>query len=219
MAHLIAPSLLASDFTKLGEQMDMINQSEADWLHFDVMDGRFVPNISFGFPILKAAKATCSKPIDVHLMIQEPEKYIETFRAAGADVITVHEEACPHLHRTIAQIKESGAKAGVALNPHTPVSVLENVIEEVDLVCLMSVNPGFGGQKFIYNTIPKVQRLSDMITVKNANVLIEIDGGVGLQNAEALLKAGARVLVAGSAVFKADDPLDTIRRMKAIGQE
>ncbi len=219
MAHLIAPSLLASDFTKLGEQMDMINQSEADWLHFDVMDGRFVPNISFGFPILKAAKATCDKPIDVHLMIEEPEKYIETFRAAGADVITVHHEACPHLHRTIAQIKETGAKAGVALNPHTPVSVLENVIEEVDLVCLMSVNPGFGGQKFIYNTIPKVQRLSDMIIVKNANVLIEIDGGVGLQNAEALLKAGARVLVAGSAVFKADDPLDTIRRMKAIGKE
>ena len=219
MSHLIAPSLLASDFTKLKEQMDMINQSEADWLHFDVMDGRFVPNISFGFPILKAAKATCKKPIDVHLMIQEPEKYIEAFREAGADVITVHEEACPHLHRTIAQIKETGAKAGVALNPHTPVSVLENVIEEVDLVCLMSVNPGFGGQKFIYNTIPKVQRLSDMITVKNANVLIEIDGGVGLQNAEALLKAGARVLVAGSAVFKADDPLDTIRRMKAIGQE
>ena len=219
MPHLIAPSLLASDFTKLGEQMDMINQSEADWLHFDVMDGRFVPNISFGFPLLKAAKATCNKPIDVHLMIEEPEKYIETFREAGADVITVHYEACPHLHRTIAQIKETGAKAGVALNPHTPVSVLENVIETVDLVCLMSVNPGFGGQKFIYNTIPKVKRLSDMIIVKNANVLIEIDGGVGLQNAEALLKAGARVLVAGSAVFKADDPLDTIRRMKAIGQE
>ncbi len=219
MPHLIAPSLLASDFTKLGEQMDMINQSEADWLHFDVMDGRFVPNISFGFPLLKAAKATCNKPIDVHLMIEEPEKYIETFREAGADVITVHYEACPHLHRTIAQIKETGAKAGVALNPHTPVSVLENVIETVDLVCLMSVNPGFGGQKFIYNTIPKVKRLSDMIIVKNADVLIEIDGGVGLQNAEALLKAGARVLVAGSAVFKADDPLDTIRRMKAIGQE
>jgi len=218
MAHLIAPSLLASDFTKLGEQMDMINQSEADWLHFDVMDGRFVPNISFGFPILKAAKATCNKPIDVHLMIEKPEKYIETFRAAGADVITVHYEACPHLHRTIAQIKETGAKAGVALNPHTPVSVLENVIEEADLFCLMSVNPGFGGQKFIYNTIPKTRRLADMIIVKNAKAIIEIDGGVGLQNAEELLKAGARVLVAGSAVFKSKDPLDTIHRMKAIGQ-
>jgi len=160
----------------------------------------------------------CTKPIDVHLMIVEPEKYIETFRAAGADVITVHYEACPHLHRTIQQIKETGAKAGVALNPHTPVSVLENIIETVDLVCLMSVNPGFGGQKFIYNTIPKVKRLSDMIIVKNATAQIEIDGGVGLQNAEALLKAGARVLVAGSAIFKAADPINTIQRMKAIGQ-
>ena len=218
MAHLIAPSLLAADFTQLKEELEIVNKSEADWLHFDVMDGRFVPNISFGIPILKAAKKVCTKPIDVHLMIVEPEKYIENFREAGADVITVHYEACPHLHRTIQQIKETGAKAGVALNPHTPVSVLENIIETVDLVCLMSVNPGFGGQKFIYNTIPKVKRLSDMIVVKNATAQIEIDGGVGLQNAEALLKAGARVLVAGSAIFKAADPINTIQRMKAIGQ-
>jgi len=218
MAHLIAPSLLAADFTRLKEEIELVNKSEADWLHFDVMDGRFVPNISFGIPILKAAKKVCTKPLDVHLMIVEPEKYIEAFREAGADIITVHYEACPHLHRTIQQIKETGAKAGVALNPHTPVSVLENIIEIVDLVCLMSVNPGFGGQKFIYNTIPKVKRLSDLIIVKNATAQIEIDGGVGLQNAEALLKAGARVLVAGSAVFKAADPISTIQKMKAIGR-
>jgi len=219
MAHLIAPSLLAADFTRLKEEIELVNKSEADWLHFDVMDGRFVPNISFGIPILKAAKKVCTKPLDVHLMIVEPEKYIEAFREAGADIITVHYEACPHLHRTIQQIKETGAKAGVALNPHTPVSVLENIIEIVDLVCLMSVNPGFGGQKFIYNTIPKVKRLSDMIIVKNATAQIEIDGGVGLQNAEALLQAGARVLVAGSAVFKAADPMGTIERLKTIGKE
>lgn len=219
MNHLIAPSLLAADFTNLKAEMDLMNQSEADWLHFDVMDGKFVPNISFGFPILKAAKKLCNRPIDVHLMIVEPEKYIEQFREAGADVITVHYEACPHLHRTIQQIKATGAKAGVALNPHTPVSVLENVLEEADLFCLMSVNPGFGGQKFIYNTIPKVRQLHDMLVVKNAQAHIEIDGGVGLQNAEALLKAGATVLVAGSAVFKAKNPIDTIKRMKEIGKE
>lgn len=214
--HLIAPSVLAADFNRLGEELAMINNSEADWLHVDVMDGRFVPNISFGMPLIKAMKESCNKPLDVHLMIVEPERYIEEFRALGADIITVHYEACPHLHRTIQQIKATGAKAGVALNPHTPVSALEDIITELDLVCLMSVNPGFGGQKFIYRTIPKVRALSDMIAIQNADTLIEIDGGVGLQNAEALLLAGARVLVAGSAVFKAPDPVDTIARLKAI---
>lgn len=214
--HLIAPSVLAADFNRLGEELAMINNSEADWLHVDVMDGRFVPNISFGMPLIKAMKESCNKPLDVHLMIVEPERYIEEFRALGADIITVHYEACPHLHRTIQQIKATGAKAGVALNPHTPVSALEDIITELDLVCLMSVNPGFGGQKFIYRTIPKVRALSDMIAIQNADTLIEIDGGVGLQNAEALLLAGARVLVAGSAVFKAPDPTDTITRLKAI---
>ena len=173
MKHLIAPSFLASDFTRIAEEVEMVNNSEADWLHFDVMDGVFVPNISFGLPILKAVKKVSTKPIDVHLMIVQPEKYIEAFREAGADVITVHYEACPHLHRTIQQIKATGAKAGVALNPHTPVSVLEDIITDVDLVCLMSVNPGFGGQKFIYRTIPKVKALSDMIDIQNSSALID----------------------------------------------
>lgn len=217
--HIIAPSVLAADFTRLGEELEMINQTEADWLHVDIMDGRFVPNISFGMNIVKQMKSVCKKPFDVHLMIAEPEKYIEEFRAAGADVITVHYEACTHLHRTIQQIKATGAKAGVALNPHTPVSLLEDIITELDLVCLMSVNPGFGGQKFIYRTIPKVKALRDIIEVQNASTLIEIDGGVGLHNAQALLEAGARVLVAGSAVFKAENPTDVVKRMKAIGSE
>jgi ribulose-phosphate 3-epimerase len=219
MNHLIAPSLLAANFANLEPDIEMVNQSEADWLHFDVMDGKFVPNISFGFPILKAVKKICKKPIDVHLMIVEPEKYIEQFAEAGADIITVHYEACPHLHRTIQQIKATGAKAGVALNPHTPVSLLENVIEEADLFLLMSVNPGFGGQKFIYNTIPKVKALRNKLIENNVQAHIEIDGGVGLQNAEALLKAGADVLVAGSAVFKAPNPTDTIHRLKSIGED
>ena len=215
----IAPSLLAADFANLQRDIELVNNSEADWHHIDIMDGVFVPNISFGFPLLKACKKVCNKPIDVHLMIEEPEKYIEQFAEAGAAIITVHYEACPHLHRTIQQIKETGAKAGVALNPHTPVGVLENVLEEADLFLLMSVNPGFGGQKFIYNTIPKVRQLKDMLTVKNVNAHIEIDGGVGLQNAESLLKAGATVLVAGSAVFKSKNPADTIKRLKEIGKE
>lgn len=219
MKHLIAPSVLAADFTNLQKDIEMVNQSNADWFHLDVMDGRFVPNISFGMFIIKAIKKIAKKPLDVHLMIVEPEKYIEQFREVGADVITVHYEACPHLHRTIQQIKATGAKAGVALNPHTPVSVLENIIEEIDVVCLMSVNPGFGGQKFIYQVIPKTKQLHDMIVVKNAKTIIEIDGGVGLQNAEALLKAGARVLVAGSAIFRAENPLDVISRMKDIGKD
>ncbi len=218
MKHLIAPSVLAADFTNLGRDIEMINNSEADWFHVDVMDGRFVPNISFGMFIVKAIKKIAKKPLDIHLMIVEPEKYIEQFREAGADVITVHYEACPHLHRTIQQIKATGAKAGVALNPHTPVHLLEDILQELDLVLIMSVNPGFGGQKFIYQTIPKVRKLAEMIQVKNLSTVIEIDGGVGLQNAEELLKAGARVLVAGSSVFKAENPQDTISRMKSIGQ-
>jgi ribulose-phosphate 3-epimerase len=216
MKHLIAPSVLAANFQNLKKDFDMINASEADWYHIDVMDGNFVPNISFGMFIIKQMKAMATKPLDVHLMIVEPEKYIEQFREAGADIITVHYEACPHLHRTIQQIHATGAKAGVALNPHTPISVLEDIIEELDLVCLMSVNPGFGGQKFIYQVIPKVRKLKEMIDTRNTKTLIEIDGGVGLQNAEELLKAGANVLVAGSAVFKSEHPLDTISRMKGI---
>ena len=214
--HLIAPSLLAADFTKLADDMAMVNRSEADWFHVDVMDGRFVPNITFGMFIVEAMAKMAQKPLDVHLMIVEPERYIEQFRAAGADVITVHYEACPHLHRTIQQIKDTGAKAGVALNPHTPVSLLEDLIEDLDLVCLMSVNPGFGGQKFIYQTLPRTKQLREMIDTHNASTLIEIDGGVGLHNAESLLQAGANVLVAGSSVFGAKDPEATIRALKAF---
>lgn len=215
--HLIAPSVLAADFTRLAEQITMVNESLADWFHLDVMDGRFVPNITFGFLVIEAIKKLATKPLDVHLMIVEPEKYIENFRNSGADVITVHYEACPHLHRTIQQIKATGAKAGVALNPHTPVGLLEDLIEDLDLVCIMSVNPGFGGQKFIYQTIPKIQKLKDMIITRNAHTLIEVDGGVGLQNAERLLQAGADVLVAGSSVFGAAEPKDAILGLKNIG--
>jgi len=216
MSHLIAPSVLAADFMNLERDLTMINNSEADWLHVDIMDGRFVPNISFGMDICKKMSAVCSKTIDVHLMIVEPEKYIQAFRDAGADIITVHAEACPHLHRTLQQIRATGAKAGVALNPHTSINVLENVLEDLDMVCLMSVNPGFGGQKFIYNTLPKVRALRAEMDKRNVDAHIEIDGGVGLQNAESLLKEGADVLVAGSAVFKSADPLDTIKRLKGI---
>jgi ribulose-phosphate 3-epimerase len=214
--HLIAPSMLAADFTQLAVEIDMVNRSEADWFHLDVMDGRFVPNITFGMFVIEAMAKLATKPLDVHLMIVEPEKYIEAFRKAGADVITVHYEACPHLHRTIHQIKETGAKAGVALNPHTPVAVLEDLIEDIDLVCIMTVNPGFGGQKFIYQSLAKTRKLREMIVTANASTLIEIDGGVGLQNAESLLQAGADVLVAGSAVFQAKDPVATIAQLKAF---
>ena len=219
MKHKVAPSLLAADFTKVADEIQMVNDSAADWLHLDVMDGRFVPNITFGTLMIDAAKKLCTKPLDVHLMIVEPEKYVEAFRDAGADVITVHYEACPHLHRVVQQIKATGAKAGVALNPHTPAAMLEDVIEHIDLVCVMSVNPGFGGQKFIYNTIPKVRRLKDLISIRNAGALIEVDGGVGLHNAEKILQAGADVLVAGSSVFKAEDPNGVIDRLKDIGGE
>ena len=219
MKHLIAPSVLAADFTKLAAEIALVNQSEADWFHFDVMDGRFVPNISFGFPILEAVKQLATKPIDVHLMIVEPEKYIEDFRKAGADVITVHIETCPHLHRTLQQIKATGAKAGIAVNPHTPVSLLEDVLEDADLFCLMSVNPGFGGQKFIYRTLHKIKILRGMLDERNLSAHIEIDGGVGLQNAEMILQAGADILVAGSSVFKAANPMATIAQLKAISKE
>lgn len=208
--------MLAADFLHLSDAIDLVNRSEADWFHLDVMDGRFVPNISFGMFIIEAIHKTAQKPFDVHLMILEPEKYIDAFRKAGADVITVHYEACPHLHRTVHQIKETGAKAGVALNPHTPVSLLEDLIEDIDLVCLMSVNPGFGGQKFIYHSLNKTRKLREMIDSANAPTLIEIDGGVGLQNAESLLQAGADVLVAGSSVFGAKDPIATIAQLKAF---
>lgn len=208
--------MLAADFTRLAEEIEMVNQSEADWFHLDVMDGRFVPNITFGMFVIEAIGRLARKPLDVHLMIVEPEKYIDAFRKAGADVITVHYEACPHLHRTIQQIKESGAMAGVALNPHTPVELLRDVIEDIDLVCVMSVNPGFGGQKFIHNSLAKTRQLREMILATHSHAMIEIDGGVGLQNAETLLQAGADVLVAGSSVFGAKDPLATIGALKAF---
>lgn len=216
MKHLIAPSVLAADFTKLRAEIEMVNTSEADWFHLDVMDGRFVPNITFGMMIIDAIRKMATKPLDVHLMIVEPEKYIEQFRKAGADVITVHYEACTHLHRTLEQIKATGAKVGVALNPHTPVTHLEDVLEMLDLVCLMSVNPGFGGQKFIYQTLNKIKKLREMLDERNLDCHIEIDGGVGLQNAETILQAGADVLVAGSSVFNAENPHKAIADLKAI---
>mgnify|MGYP000565689530 CR=1 FL=1 len=217
--HIIAPSLLAADFTRLHEEITMINQSSADWLHLDVMDGRFVPNISFGMDIIKQVSAVCDKVCDVHLMIEQPEQYIGRFRDAGADVITVHYEACPHIHRTLQQIKETGAKAGVAINPGTNVMVLEDVLELADLILIMSVNPGFGGQKFIYQTLPKIKQLKERLTIRNLDALIEIDGGVGLQNAEKVLQAGADVLVAGSSVFKSDNPTETIAKLRGLKAE
>jgi ribulose-phosphate 3-epimerase len=213
---LIAPSLLACNFLRLEEECKMVNQSSADWFHFDVMDGRFVPNISFGLPILEQVKQIAAKPLDVHLMIVEPEKYAEDFKKAGADVLTIHIEACHHLHRNIQQIKSLGMKAGVALNPHTPVSLLEDIIADVDVVLLMSVNPGFGGQKFIPHTFEKIKAVKQLIQQTGSGALIEIDGGVTVENAAALINAGADILVAGNTVFKSAHPKEIIQRLKSF---
>ncbi|WP_366186826.1 ribulose-phosphate 3-epimerase [Flavobacterium ovatum] len=213
---LIAPSVLAADFANLERDIKMINTSEADWFHIDIMDGVFVPNISFGMPVLDAIKRHATKTIDVHLMIVDPDRYISTFKKLGADVLTVHLEACTHLHRTLQAIKAEGMKAGVALNPHTSVDLLEDVINDIDLVCIMSVNPGFGGQSFIENTYAKVQKLKALINRKGASTIIEIDGGVTNKNAKQLVEAGADVLVAGSYVFGAADPIATVANLKKL---
>jgi ribulose-phosphate 3-epimerase len=216
MRPIVAPSILAADFANLEREVKMINASAADWVHVDIMDGVFVPNISMGLPVVEAVKRHATKPLDVHLMIVQPEKYVEAFFKAGAEIITVHVEACPHLHRNIQQIKGLGIKAGVALNPHTPATVLLDIIADIDLVCVMSVNPGFGGQKFIENTYSKVKEVKSLIKTKKSNALIEIDGGVNLQNASALLAAGADVLVAGNFVFSSTNPPEIIQLLKAL---
>ena len=216
MPTLIAPSVLAADFANLQRDSEMLNKSEADWFHIDIMDGVFVPNISFGMPVLKAIAKHATKPLDVHLMIVNPDQYIETFAELGSAVLTVHYEACDHLHRTLQKIKSCGLKAGVALNPHTPIAVLESIIKDVDVVCLMSVNPGFGGQSFIEETYAKVRVLKALIQEKGSATLIEIDGGVTNKNAKQLIYAGANVLVAGSYVFGAADPIQMIARLKEI---
>ena len=213
---LIAPSMLASDFGKLEEEILMVNNSKADWFHIDVMDGVFVPNISFGTPILNVLKKYAKKPLDVHLMIVNPDNYLEKFAELGSSVLTVHAEACTHLHRTVQKIKSLKMKAGVAINPHTPISSLESIINEIDLVCVMSVNPGFGGQSFIENTYQKVDDLKSLINKKNSKALIEIDGGVTSENAKKLVEKGADVLVAGSFVFKSDNPTETISTLSNL---
>ena len=216
MSHLISPSLLASDFANLQSECEMLNKSDADWYHLDVMDGVFVPNISFGMPVIAAINKHTLKPLDVHLMIENPDSYIKDFKAVGANILTVHYEACTHLHKTLQSIKEEGMKAGVALNPHTPVELLEGIINEIDLVLIMSVNPGFGGQKFIESTYEKVRKMKALITKNGAETKIEIDGGVTSANAKKLIEAGADVLVAGSFVFKSDNPSQTIADLKNV---
>jgi len=216
MSIKIAPSVLAADFANLQSEIEMINQSKADWFHIDIMDGVFVPNISFGMPVLKAITQHAKKFIDVHLMIIDPDRYIKTFADLGSNMLTVHYEACTHLHRTIQAIKAEGMQAGVALNPHTPVHLLKDVIQDIDMVCLMSVNPGFGGQSFIENTYEKVTELREMILNKNAQTLVEIDGGVTDKNAKKLVETGADVLVAGSFVFKSENPIETVKGLKVL---
>nr|WP_320120628.1 ribulose-phosphate 3-epimerase [uncultured Marinifilum sp.] len=216
MQTIISPSLLAADFTNLKDDIEMVNKSEADWFHLDIMDGVFVPNISYGLPVVEQINKIAKKPLDVHLMIIDPDRYVEAFKKAGADYLTVHYEACTHLHRTVQNIKQHGMKAGVSLNPHTPVSVLEDIIADIDLVLLMSVNPGFGGQSFIENTYSKVEKISKLIKEKNASTLIEIDGGVNLETGKKLVEAGADALVAGSFVFGANKPNETISKLKNL---
>jgi len=214
MEHLVAPSMLSADFANLASDIELVNNSQADWFHLDIMDGMFVPNISFGFPVIERIKALATKPLDVHLMIVDPDRYLERFCDAGADWLTVHYEACTHLNRTLSRIKELGMKAGVSVNPHTPVELLVDILEYADLVLIMSVNPGFGGQKFIPNSIGRIRRLRKLIDSNGLKTLIEVDGGVGPNNAKQLYDAGANVLVAGNAIFKADNPLKAIEMIR-----
>jgi len=214
MKHLVAPSLLAADFGHLNREIEMVNSSEADWFHLDIMDGVFVPNISFGFPVIEYIRKQAKKPLDVHLMIVDPDRYLERFKEAGANILTVHYEACNHLHRTLTQIRNLGMKAGVSINPHTPVELLDDILEDADLVLIMSVNPGYGGQKFIKNSLKKIAELKNLIAAKGCNTLIEVDGGVDTTNASLLYTAGVNVLVAGNAVFKSQNPVETILQLK-----